>query len=115
MPMRHDDHDDTVLDPFFDAARDAAPAPTEDMLARVLADAETIRTAALWPAPRHSWTTRVRHLLGGWPTMAGLTTAALAGLWIGAGLPDRVIGTDEARYLVDITPEMAFDLGDGDD
>jgi len=47
--------------------------------------------------------------------MAGLAAATLAGLWIGAGLPEAVPGTSEALYLVDITPEMAFGLAGGDD
>jgi hypothetical protein len=48
--------------------------------------------------------------LGGWPAIAGLTTAALTGLWIGAVLPNTVPGAETPEYLVDITPEMAFDL-----
>jgi hypothetical protein len=46
--------------------------------------------------------------------MAGLATAALTGLWIGTALPEGLIGQAEAGYLVDITPEMAFDLAGGE-
>lgn len=110
MPMKDDDHDHDALETFFDAARNTAPPPSESMLARILADADQVRTT-----PRHQWasrplTARLRDLLGGWPAMAGLATAAMAGLWIGAALPERVPGTETPEYLVDITPEMAFDL-----
>ena len=115
MPMNADDHDRDALEAFFKAARGTAPAPSEAMLARVLADADRVRTTPRQPRPSRPLTARLRDLLGGWPAMAGLTTAALAGLWIGAMLPDRVPGTETPEYLVDITPEMAFDLIGGDE
>jgi hypothetical protein len=115
MPTRPDDHDHAALEAFFDAARRTTPVASEDMLARVLADAETVRTAAQARRTRPVRPARLRDLLGGWPSMAGLAAATLAGLWIGAGLPEAVPGTSEALYLVDITPEMAFGLTGGDD
>lgn len=114
MPMTGDDRDDRALDAFFDAARRTPPAPTDALLARVVADAASVQATAHAPAPRHRAMPRLRDLLGGWPAMAGLATAALAGLWIGTGLPARVTGADDAAYLVDITPEMAFDLAAGE-
>lgn len=110
MPMKADDHDRAALETYFDAARRTAPAPSEAMLARVLADAETVRTAAQARRPGTARRARFRDLLGGWPAMAGLATATLAGLWIGAALPARMVGDDTPAYIVDITPEMAFDL-----
>ncbi|MFO7758576.1 MAG: hypothetical protein R6V26_08870 [Roseovarius sp.] len=113
MPMKSDDHDHAALEAFFHAARRTAPAPSEDMLARVLADAETVRTAAQVRRPGTARRARLRDRLGGWPAMAGLATATLAGLWIGAALPARITGDDAPAYIVDITPEMAFDLAGG--
>lgn len=115
MPMNIDDHDDAGLETYFDSARRTAPLPSEAMLARIMADAERVRAGAPSAASHRPLKTRLRDLLGGWPTMAGLATAALAGLWIGTGLPGPVPGTGEPEYLVDITPEMAFDLALGDD
>lgn len=115
MPMTGDDHDDRALDAFFEAARHSPPAPTDALLARVMADAASMQAAAESPMPRRTAMPRLRDLVGGWPAMAGLATAALAGLWIGTGLPARVTGGDAASYLVDITPEMAFDLAAGED
>jgi len=115
MPTRPDDHEHAALETFFDAARRTTPVPSEDMLARVLADAERVRTVAPPRGPRQVRPTRIRDLLGGWPAMAGLAAATLAGLWIGAGLPEAVPGVTEAVYLVDITPEMAFGLAGEND
>lgn len=115
MPTRPDDHDKPALDAFFDAARRSPAAPSRDMLARVLADAETVRTVACASRPRQVRPAPIRDLLGGWPAMAGLAAATLIGLWTGAGLPLAVPGVTDATYLVDITPEMAFALSGGDD
>ncbi|WP_080457873.1 hypothetical protein [Roseovarius sp. A-2] len=110
------------LDAFFEAARAQAPAPSPDLLARVLADADATRQAhstvglvhVHTPAPRPGIAARLYRLLGGWPAMAGLATAALTGIWIGTALPEGLLGPDDATYLVDITPEMTFDLAGGE-
>lgn len=115
MPMKGETHEDEGLEAFFDAARRHAPAPGRDMLARVVADAEAVQPAGRTPHVRRTGGERLRHLLGGFPAMAGLAIAALAGLWIGAGLPERLFGADDPAYLVDITPEMAFGLAGGAD
>ncbi|MEQ8902651.1 MAG: hypothetical protein RID11_16895 [Roseovarius sp.] len=99
---------------FFEAARGHAPTPSPDLLARVLADAEATQQPARLPSTSEGLVVRLYRLLGGWPAMAGLATAALTGIWIGTALPEGLIGTAEAAYLVDITPEMAFDLAGGE-
>ncbi|SEM98060.1 hypothetical protein SAMN04488077_110102 [Roseovarius tolerans] len=120
MSMSDKDQADGGLDVFFEAARGHAPIPSPDLLARVFADAETTQQAGPSTAPARVSATpdglaaRLYRLLGGWPAMAGLATAALTGIWIGTALPEGLIGTAEAAYLVDITPEMAFDLAGGD-
>jgi hypothetical protein len=120
MSMSGKQRRDDGLDGFFEAARGYAPAPSPDLLARVLADAEATQQAgpgtepAGVPATPDGFVARLYRLLGGWPAMAGLATAALTGIWIGTTLPEGLIGTAEAAYLVDITPEMAFDLAGGD-
>ncbi|MGX0877128.1 hypothetical protein ACSSV4_001812 [Roseovarius sp. MBR-154] len=118
MSMTDKDRAGQGLDVFFEAARRHPPAPSPDLLARVLAEAEALQAAtarpAPAPAPHAGLAARLYRLLGGWPAMAGLATAALTGLWIGTALPEGLIGQAEAGYLVDITPEMAFDLAGGE-
>lgn len=112
MPMSNKDPDFAGLEVFFDAARTHAPEPSADLMARVLRDAEHLCRPARRPAAmsRTGLFEQVYRLLGGWPAMAGLTTAVLAGVWIGTVLPEGLSGTTEAAYLVDITPEMVFEL-----
>jgi hypothetical protein len=116
MPMSDKDQDLDGLGAFFDAARAHSPAPSPDLLARVLSDAEaeqvwiTRRAQAATEAPRAGLLDQLYRLLGGWPAMAGLTTAIVAGVWIGTALPEGVSSGAEAAYLVDITPEAVFEL-----
>jgi hypothetical protein len=118
MSMSDKDQADGGLDVFFEAARAQGLGPSPDLLSRVLADAEATQhadpTATFAPAPCPGIAARLYRLLGGWPAVAGLATAALTGIWIGTALPEGLLGTAEATYLVDITPEMAFDLAGGE-
>ena len=80
-----DRNDEVMLDDLFDAARrDRRAQPETALMSRVLADAEKLqpRPAAPEPARGQFWPGLLR-ALGGWPSMAGLATATLAGLWIG--------------------------------
>ncbi|SDN42878.1 hypothetical protein SAMN05216196_101509 [Lutimaribacter pacificus] len=117
--MAGTDRNDTRLETLFEAARGAAPKPSADLLARVLADAEAVQAAAA-PVPRKSaprlrWRQFV-DAIGGWPAMAGLVSAGVAGLWLGisppAALDDLGIagaGTDEA-VLVGMLPGVELAL-----
>lgn len=116
MSMKNKERMGESLDAFFEAVRRETPAPSSDLLARVLTEAEALQAARAraTSVSRPGMAARLYHLLGGWPVVAGLVSAALTGIWIGSGLPERLIGQAEAVYLVDITPEMAFDLAGGD-
>ena len=84
MPMSDKDQDLGGLGAFFDAARAHPPAPSPELLARVLGDAEaeqvwiTRRAQPAAEAPRAGLLEQLYRLLGGWPAMAGLTTAIVA-------------------------------------
>lgn len=93
------ERDDTRLADFFAAARSAAPAPSDALMARILADAEAAMPRGAeapvrsGPEPRR-WGGGGGLLdwfgaFGGWGGVGGLATATLAGLWFGyAGLTD---------------------------
>ena len=112
------------LDVFFDAARSRAAEPGPELMQRVLEDAlaEQRRLAALAPQPAPA-PGRLRQLLkaiGGWPAMAGLAAASVAGLWIGVNPPSALSDTAEAylysgsdAYLVDLMPGFQFDVAEG--
>lgn len=91
-------HMDQELDASFEAMRAATPEPSPELLARVLADAYEEQDA--WGAvdrapveatdsapPRRGSLRGVIDMIGGWPALAGLATATLAGVWIGYNPP----------------------------
>lgn len=104
------------LDDLFAAARRVAPAPPDALMARVLADAMAAQ-AAVRRAPRPGLLAQLREALGGWPAIGGLATAGVVGLAIGiaapAGLADltaALLGQPADGYLVDLVPELDFDI-----
>jgi hypothetical protein len=116
MSMKDETGAGADLEPFFAAARACPPEPSAALLARVAQAAQRPQQGPVRGpvAPRATLAERLGALLGGWPAMAGLAAAVLVGLWIGAGLPAAVVpGAAEAGYLVDIAPELAFDLAGG--
>jgi len=107
-------HDD--LEAFFGAARRMAPAPSDAVLARVLADALAAQ-APMMRVARPGWLAQLRDALGGWVAVGGLATAGVVGLTIGiaapAGLGDltaALLGQPADGYLVDLMPELDFDI-----
>ncbi|MEL6522968.1 MAG: hypothetical protein AAFQ66_18505 [Pseudomonadota bacterium] len=83
---------DEELGPFFAAAMAHPPEPSADLMGRILADAEQIQDAraeAARPMPPAK-ASRFWDFLGGWPSVASLTTAAAAGLLIGYYPTDSV-------------------------
>ncbi|WP_102107054.1 dihydroorotate dehydrogenase [Oceaniglobus roseus] len=80
--------DDDTLEDFFAAARAAPVAVSDDLVARILQDAAAAQPWA--PAPARAAPGPLARLvgaLGGWPSLAGLAAAALAGVWIGTAQP----------------------------
>jgi len=115
-----DKRQEAALAPFFEAARRQVPDVSPDLMARVLENAETAlvlhRATAPGPdAPQTGFWARIAQALGGWPAMAGLVAAGIAGVWIGAALPETLPGLALADddYVVDIAPDLALETGDG--
>lgn len=98
---RKDGQVEAGLDDLFTAARSARSAPSEALMARVLADAlaEQPRMAMQAPGPRLRgpglWA-RLVWALGGTGALAGMGTAAVAGLFLGLVQPVGLAGLDEA-------------------
>ncbi|WP_246175755.1 hypothetical protein [Roseovarius bejariae] len=121
MPMTDDDRQETRLEAAFEAARAARPEPSAELMARVLADAEAAQAGfapAPAPRPRSGYLRQFFETLGGWPAMAGLTAAGVAGIWLGVspdvGLSDALasyLGAgDTASYTVDVMPGAELGL-----
>ena len=101
--MTDKDQVDDALEDFFAAARDTPPKPYSDLSTRMLEDAETVRAARerLVEPRRPEWRNLFSEflwLIGGAPAILALSTAALAGIWIGTSPPDYM--TDQVQsYL----------------
>ncbi|MBN2905810.1 MAG: dihydroorotate dehydrogenase [Rhodobacteraceae bacterium] len=123
---------DTELEALFAAGREATADPSAALLARVMDDAmaqiegRAVPAAAAVAAPlaparrgllRGAFRGAVA-ALGGWPSMAGLASAAIAGLWIGyagpAGL-DTVTGAlwSDGYEVSDLVPSIDAFLTEG--
>ncbi|MCI2393051.1 hypothetical protein [Aliiroseovarius sediminis] len=93
--------DDKALDAFFDAARRESPQTSDALVAAILDDAAAHRPqgSIMSDAPilrsddaraaRGIWGDLVA-AIGGWPALAGMATATVAGLWIGIAAPTEV-------------------------
>lgn len=83
--------DEKELDQIFATARESRPTPSADLMARVLADAFDTQPAPTAPtlqsAPSQNSVLQsllgLVQALGGKGGLAGLCTAAIAGVWIG--------------------------------
>ena len=105
---------DAALDGFFAAGRAQAPEPGADLMARIMADAEAeIAARAPAPAPRTGrrgrWAALVSGI-GGWPALASMAAAALAGVWLGFASPDRLNTLSGGLLLPDST--TSYELED---
>lgn len=106
--------ENTGLDAFFAAASDEPPMPSGDLMARIEAQAlAEMPRAGLRVAEPGIWT-QLLQALGGWPAMAGLAAACVAGVWIGAVSPEglsSVLSTTEAALDgIGLDPVSGFDL-----
>jgi len=94
------DMNDSDLDILFAQARDTAQVPSADLMARILSDAERhqppVAGFARAPAPPRQglWATMLT-AIGGGAALAGLSTATLAGLWLGMAQPSSFTAVTE--------------------
>jgi len=79
-------HDDD-LSAYFDAARALGPTPSPGLLARVEADADATLRVSLSDSAAARRPVGLFATLGGWPAIAGLATATVAGFWFGYADP----------------------------
>jgi hypothetical protein len=112
MTKRQDLRPEAGLDAFFYAAREHPPAMPGDLLSRIEADATALALSRTRPAPPASRLPRWSGVLsgiGGWPALAGLATATVAGFWLGYAAPG--IGSDLGASAILGTTEATYDVG----
>ena len=111
--------DDAALEAFFEAGRARAPEPGPDLMARIMADADAeidARAPVATPAARRArngfWAALVSGI-GGWPAVASMATAAVAGVWLGFASPDQLNSLAGGLLPTeDATSEAAYELED---
>jgi len=113
---------DDMIDDLLAQARGADPAPSDALMARVLADAAAVQAASAQPepVPVQSLWDRAMDAIGGWPALSGLAAATVAGVWIGVAPPATVSDFTAAlvgdQVSVDLFSESEFlDGGEFDD
>jgi hypothetical protein len=113
--------DDSGLQAFLAAGREP-PKVGPDLSARMLADAAALAAARAVPAPRAAarrpgLAGLVAAVFGGWPAVAGMASAAAAGVWLGFSSPDLGDGylasSDSGYTLGDFMPDLAALAGGG--
>ena len=105
--MTMTDPNDKMLDDLFAQARAVAPPVPDDLMARVLADADAAqRVDPVAPPARGLWP-RFFDLVGGWPAMGALTTATVAGIWVGMA-PPAIVDEYAATLIGDVVSVDLF-------
>lgn len=118
-----DDNDDMMLDDLFQAARSEMPAPSDDLMARIMGDADQVAEgwAQAEPAPAAGgWLRSLLDAVGGWPAASGIVTAGMVGLVVGISPPQTlsdfaegyIYGTSDS-YLVDPYDGFGFAADEG--
>ncbi len=98
MTMTHE-RDEALFRDAIRAARAQPPAEAgEDLLARVMADADretVLRARDMRSASRRSALAAFWAALGGWVAVGPMTAAGMAGLWIGLAPPVGLSGLSQ--------------------
>jgi hypothetical protein len=127
MTMSSDGKDRDSLEALFADARAAPSLPSDDFMARLVAQAEAaqptpkgVADATAQPRPRLGLWPRLVALLGGTAAVAGLGTAAMAGLVIGYVQPDPLLtladgfGVEMSGDSLDLLPGFDTLLSEDD-
>jgi hypothetical protein len=109
MTMNDKKHlSDAEMDRLFEVAANDLAEPSADLLARVMDDADMIANERETVAPSQSNSAPHRKLaaflrgIGGWPAVAGMAAATVAGVWIGYAPPDAIYDISDT-YLASVT------------
>ncbi|MGY9049784.1 hypothetical protein P775_10035 [Puniceibacterium antarcticum] len=94
---------------FFDAARQEDEMPSGDFMARLQADALRLQPTATARERRLPWRDLLG-FLGGWRTVAGLTAATCAGVWMGVSPPDLMLTLLQDQTVIqNVDPVSGYD------
>lgn len=112
------------LEAYFAAERDAATLPSTDLLARIMADADAqiaqAQSVEVAAVPHRGLFSSLLDAIGGWPSLAGMATATVVGVWVGFSQPagfdlvaEQLLGVEDTTYLVDLVPAFDTEIEEG--
>lgn len=110
MTERKDIASDAELEKALDAhfRRNADEVgPSDALMSRILSDADAMQPAqrAFSPKAKTPWWKSLYIEIGGWPSLAGASTAALLGVWIGLGSSSLASDALESFNLASTTQD----------
>src|SRR4051812_30421905 len=79
------------LDDLFGAASAAAAMPSAALMARIMQDADRLQVAPARVVVRNGWLATVADWFGGGFSLAGMSVAALTGIYLGVVQPTPVL------------------------
>ena len=92
------------LDALLAQARTQKASPSDDLMARIAADAKRLQPAPkIATAQVPSFWSQMRAALGGWPALGGLAATAVVGVYIGCSDPTLVSVPGLATQDVEIS------------
>ncbi len=116
MTDKNDFLSDRDLEAMLGKLEHNVPAPSDDLMARILADAEDLRVvpgAQVAPAPEGIIDT-ILSILGGWKGAGGLVTAGVIGIWIGVSPPSSIETTTADLWDL-VSPDLTGGWSEFDD
>lgn len=109
--MATTDRGEPDLDALLAEARALRPRPSDDLMARILADADAARPvpAASRPAARPRWMAPFLTALGGWPALGALAASVVLGLGLGVTQPAVLSGLTGALRGEAVSVDLGLD------
>lgn len=114
--MTNPNDDDLVA--LFAQARSADTSPSDDLMARILGDADAVQDGftPVQTSENPGLWARMMDALGGWPSLSGLAAATVAGIWVGVAPPSAIeeltatVLGDEVNISL-FSTDIGFDTG----
>lgn len=103
--------DDDFLDDIFGVAQAQTPDVPDDLMARVLRDAQAVQQVQM-TASAQSLFADFLDIIGGWRSVGGLAMAGVAGFWFGVA-PPAVLSTWAADLIgTSVTVDLLGETND---
>ena len=111
------------LEHLFSLSRGSETAPSGELMSRILRDAQSVHedrvAGSSSRSHRRSPVAAILDVIGGWPALAGMASAACIGLWIGVNPPkemaeigDSLLISETDAYLAEFLSGAMLYMGE---